>query len=302
MKNLTFGIEIELTGISREKAAKTVAKHFDTSAHYIGGGYDKWQVSDNDGRSWTVVNDSSIRPQTKRQGRRVTTGADFRVELVSPICKYGDIETVQKLIRALREAGAFANKTCAIHLHIGKERFSARTLRNLVNIIASKEDLIYQALNVYGDREQRYCRRVNGHFLAELNRQKPKGLEQLADIWYGGYNGRRSAKYHSSRYHGLNLHSVFHGPTVEFRFFNGTTHAGKAKAYIQFCLSICAQALSQRSASTKKTVTSNPKYTFRTWLLRLGMIGDEFKTARLHLLANLEGDSAFRNGRQAAGF
>jgi hypothetical protein len=32
------------------------------------------------------------------------------------------------------------------------------------------------------------------------------------------------------------------------------------------------------------------------------MIGDEFKTARLHLLANLEGDSAFRNGRQAVGF
>ena len=302
MKNLTFGIEIELTGSSREKAAKTVAKHFDTSAHYIGGGYDKWQVSDNDGRSWTVVNDSSIRPQTKRQGRRVTTGADFRVELVSPICKYGDIETVQNLIRALRESGAFANKTCAIHLHIGKDRFSARTLRNLVNIIASKEDLIYQALNVYGDREQRYCRKVNSYFLTELNRQKPKGLEQLADIWYGGYNGRRSAKYHSSRYHGRNLHSVFHGPTVESRFFNGTTHAGKAKAYIQFCLSICAQALSQRSASAKKTVTSNPKYTFRTWLLRLGMIGDEFKTARLHLLANLEGDSAFRYGRQAVGF
>jgi len=67
-------------------------------------------------------------------------------------------------------------------------------------------------------------------------------------------------------------------------------------------LGFCAQALSQRSASVKKTVTTNQKYTFRTWLLRLGMIGDEFKTARLHLLANLKGDIAFRNGRQEAGF
>ncbi len=302
MRNLTFGIEIELTGISRERAAKTLAEHFNTGAHYIGGGYDKWQVLDNEGRNWTVVNDSSIRPETKRQGRRVATGADYRVEVVSPICRYKDIETVQKPIRLLRETGAFANRTCAIHIHIGKERFSARTLRNLVNIIASKEDLIYQALKVHGNREQQYCRKVNSYFLGELNRQKPRSLEQLANIWYGGYNGSRHMHYHSSRYHGLNLHSVFYGPTVEFRFFNGTTHAGKAKAYIQFCLSVCAQALSQRSASAKKTVTSNPKYTFRTWLLRLGMIGDEFKTARLHLLANLEGDSAFRDGRQAAGF
>ena len=84
MRNLTFGIEIELTGISREKAAKTVAEHFNTSADYIGGGYDKWRVLDTEGRSWTVVNDSSIRPQTRRQGRRVATGADFRVEVVSP--------------------------------------------------------------------------------------------------------------------------------------------------------------------------------------------------------------------------
>ncbi|HPN95983.1 MAG TPA: amidoligase, partial [bacterium] len=39
-------------------------------------------------------------------------------------------------------------------------------------------------------------------------------------------------------------------------------------------------------------------YDFRVFLLGLGLIGDEFKTARHHLLANLEGDSAFKNGRR----
>ncbi len=301
MKNLTFGIEIELTGISREAAAKAVAEHFGTSAHYLGGGYDKWEAKDNQGRSWTVMNDSSISPETKRQGRRTAAGLDHRVELVSPICTYSDIETVQELIRTLRKAGAMANSSCGIHLHIGKERFTARTLRNLVNIIASKEDLIYQALQVDRDRERRYCQKVNQSFLEELNRQKPTELDELADLWYKGYNDHRSRKYHPSRYHGLNLHSVFHGPTLEYRSFNSTTHAGKVKSYIQLCLAISYQALSQKSARAKKTQTTNPKYTFRTWLLRLGLIGKEFETARLHLLKNLEGDSAFRNGRQAAG-
>ncbi len=301
MKNLTFGIEIELTGISREAAAKAVAGYFGTSAHYLGGGYDTWDALDNQGRSWFIMNDSSIRPETKRQGKRIAAGLDHRVELVSPICTYSDIETVQEIIRTLRKAGAFANKSCGIHLHIGKERFTAKTLRNLVNIVASKEDLIYQALQVDEQRKRRYCQKVKESFLEELNRRKPTELEQLADLWYQGYSGSRSQHYHSSRYHGLNLHATFNGPTVEFRLFNGTTHAGKVKAYIQLCLAISHQALSQKSASAKKTQTTNSKYTFRTWLLRLGLIGKEFETARLHLLKNLEGDSAFRNGRQVAG-
>ena len=61
-------------------------------------------------------------------------------------------------------------------------------------------------------------------------------------------------------------------------------HAGEVKSYIQLCLAISHQALVQKSASRSRTTSENEKYTFRTWLLRLGMIGDEFKTARYHLL------------------
>jgi hypothetical protein len=52
-----------------------------------------------------------------------------------------------------------------------------------------------------------------------------------------------------------------------------------------------------KTASAKPQQTENPKYAMRTWLLRLGFIGDEFETARLVLTRNLEGDTAFRNGR-----
>ena len=68
----------------------------------------------------------------------------------------------------------------------------------------------------------------------------------------------------------------------------------RIKAYIQLCLAISAQALTTKAASPTRPVTDNPKYTFRCWLLRLGFIGDEFETARTHLLANLTGNAAWR--------
>jgi hypothetical protein len=54
-----------------------------------------------------------------------------------------------------------------------------------------------------------------------------------------------------------------------------------------------------RTASPKPQQNENPKYAMRTWLLRLGFIGDEFKTAREHLTKRLNGDAAFRTERAA---
>ena len=87
--------------------------------------------------------------------------------------------------------------------------------------------------------------------------------------------------------------------TIEFRMFNSTLHAGEVKSYIQLCLAISHQALVQQRAMRTRTHSENEKYTFRTWLLRLGLIGDEFKTARQHLLKNLEGNIAWKDPAQA---
>ncbi len=63
------------------------------------------------------------------------------------------------------------------------------------------------------------------------------------------------------------------------------------RANITLALAISAQAINQRSTQMKKTLISeNPAFTFRTFLLRLGLIGDEYKNVRKHLLANLDGD------------
>ena len=72
----------------------------------MGGSYDAYTVGDGNGRRWKVVSDGSIRCQAR--GER-TASRLYSVEVVSPICKYDDIETVQALIRELRKGGAKVN-------------------------------------------------------------------------------------------------------------------------------------------------------------------------------------------------
>ena len=291
MKNQTFGIEIETTGISRERTAKAIAAYFGTTARYVGRHLDDWKVPMPDGRHWTVERDGSV--------------TDPSAEVVSPVCGWDDLPMVLAVTKTIRAAGAKADSSCGIHVHVGLGEHTPQSLRRLVNIVNAKEDLLTQALGIDPYRRHRWCAPVAPEFLEALNRAKPDSFEKMAQLWYRHSGGSRSdwrecarTHYDSSRYHLLNLHAAFSterpAHTIEFRAFNGTLHAGEIKAYIQLCLATSAQALSTKAASSTRPVTDNPKYTFRCWLLRLGFIGDEFSTAREHLLKKLPGNAAWR--------
>ena len=294
MRTQRFGIEIEMTGITRKKAAEVIAEYFGTESFYIGTYYKTYGAKDRQGRTWKATYDSSIIAQKKSGGRTVRAADEYKCEVVSPILTYEDMADLQEIIRQLRHKGAFVNSQCGIHIHVDASRYTPQTLRNLVNIIASKEDILYKALRIDPAR-LRWCKKTNEKLLEAINRRKPQTMEALKDIWYAGSTRGRDEHYNDTRYHGLNLHSTFTKGTVEFRLFNSTTHAGEIKAYIQFCLAVSHQALTQKKASARKTVTDNEKYAFRCWMLRLGLSGDEFKTCRLHFLKHLEGNSAWRN-------
>lgn len=222
------------------------------------------------------------------------------------------METLQELIRQLRHAGAKSDATrgCGVHIHIGANGHTPQTMRNLANIMASHESLIADALDLDRGRMNRYCRTVDPRFLEQVNKRKPKTMAALADIWYSsnGANRGRDHHYNDSRYHMLNYHATFTKGTIEFRLFqfdapadgklNGL-HAGQLKSYIQLCLALSQMAKTVKTASPKPQQNENPKYAMRTWLLRLGFIGEEFKTARELLTKRLAGDTAFRNGRIA---
>lgn len=110
----------------------------------------------------------------------------------------------------------------------------------------------------------------------QLSAEETTDLTQLESIWYEG-NVESGKHYNWTRYYALNLHSVFYRGTVEFRCFNSTLHAEQAAAYVNLCLAMSAQAINQRSAVMQKTHSDNELFTFRVWLVRLGLNGPEFK-------------------------
>ena len=304
MKKQTIGVEVEMNSITRQKAAKLAAEFFGTGRFEdtaYRNGYYTWSAWDAQGREWKFQRDVSIE------------GPDSeKCEMVTPILTYTDMDTLQELVRRLRKAGAKSDYTrgCGVHIHIGAKGHTAQTLRNLANIMASHESLLADALALDHYRMSRYCRTVNPRFIETVNQRKPSTMSELADIWYSANNATygRNQHYNDSRYHMLNLHATFTKGTIEFRLFqfdaptadrrNGL-HAGQLKSYIQLCLALSQMAKSVKTASPKPQQNDNPKYAMRTWLLRLGFIGEEFATARDLLTRRLAGDAAFRNGRAA---
>ncbi len=300
IKQQTFGVEIEMTGITRKYAAHVIKEVIGTENPVVseGGVYDTFSVRDDQNRKWKVVFDSSISDEIKvRKMEAGHSRSSYKVEFVTPVLNYDDIELLQEIVRGFRKAGAKVNHSCGLHIHVGKDKHDARSMRNLVNILSAKEDLIHQALKITNYRASNWTKKLSPEMVEKLNKQKPKDTDAFSDIWYEGYG--KGGHYNRSRYHGLNLHNFWYSQTIEARYFEATLHAGKVKAYIQWFLAVSAQAITQRSASAKKTQTTNPAYTFRTWLLRLGLNGEEFKTCRLHMLSALEGDKAWRNSQGA---
>lgn len=89
--------------------------------------------------------------------------------------------------------------------------------------------------------------------------------------------------------------------TLKFPWFESDGNGNSVDAYTKFICALCAAAKEQkRVTSTEKTV-ENEKFAFRVFLIRLGFIGDEYKTARKILLRNLSGNSAFKNGTPSKG-
>ena len=296
LKNQLFGVEVEMTGITREKAARLVAGVLGTTpSHPESNCYHTRTIADQAARKWKIMRDSSITPI--RNDDTSEPLDEYRVEFVTPPLNYSDIELLQNIIRKLRENGAKAHSSCGIHIHVDGANHTAVSLRRLVNFMTARQDLIYEALQI-GDRESSWCHKLNKTLLDAMKKDKNLTKEKAEEVWYSRANdgycgGIDHQHYNSTRYHGVNLHSFFTKGTVEFRLFNSTLHAVKIKAYIQFCLAVSAWAITSQEKIVFHSMdgyTPEQKVTIMRNILthRLGLYGDEFKTCRLHLMTPLK--------------
>lgn len=282
MLNQTFGCEIEMSGISRQHAAKIIAKYFGTTPIHEGGYYDVWYACDSQGRKWKCMYDSSI----------VASSSATKCEFVTPILTYADMNDLQELVRLFRKARAKsdADHKCGIHIHIGALDRTVKSLKNLINFMSSYQDILYKAVKVDRHREG-YCKKLSSTLIERFNDKPLRSEYDCEKAWYDTEHtdGHKNQHYDHSRYHGLNLHSVFSKGTIEFRLFNGTLHAGLIRAYVVMCLGIANYTKEKSRISKSKKQQFNDKYTMYELLCKIGVKGDEFKACRDHLTEHLEG-------------
>ena len=88
--------------------------------------------------------------------------------------------------------------------------------------------------------------------------------------------------------------------TISFPWFSELPDADSAAAYTRLVSALCKMSKYQVRVQSTDHDVENEKYAFRCFLLRLGFIGEEYKTDRRILLKNLSGDASFKNGRKEA--
>lgn len=283
----TFGCELEYEGISQERAAKVVAEVTGGTARYEGCHLNNWTVTMPDGRKWQVVSDGSLWGTS--------------AEVVTPVMTIADLDLLQEVVRKLRKAKAKANERTGLHVHIGAADFTAENVKNLVKTFYKQEELILKAAGTLPERIHSYTRKTDHGFVDKICMMRHPTMAKVGDAYYGGCYDRHS-HYCRARYRALNLHNLWNGGkhTIEYRFFNGTTHAGEVKTAVQLALLIAIRAKNAKASSAKNPrpySETSAKYDLRVFLLRLGANGNLFKTMRHHLCKNLPGSAAWKDGR-----
>ena len=93
-----------------------------------------------------------------------------------------------------------------------------------------------------------------------------------------------------------NLEVTDTGNTLKFPWFTLHGLEGEADAYSRLIAAICDTARKRKRVTAKERDGENDKFDFRLFLVQLGFIGDEYKTARRILLRNLTGNSSWKSG------
>lgn len=167
-----------------------------------------------------------------------------------------------------------------IEVTLPLEGHTGNTLRNLVNMLYSKQHLIKMAFETNEPL-------MDETFPEELSEKETDTFETfkkaLDELGLGRIPG---------------LAFDFENETITIKLEMQNVNSEKIAAFQDLAAFINKNSKKQKRASFKRAQDDNPKYAFRTWLIRLGMNGPEYKTTRKVLLQNLEGSGAFRKASE----
>lgn len=242
--------------MERKEIVKALGEHFGVKPQYMGAPSFAYQIETAE-ETYTVDRVGKIMASKRNE-----------VELESIINGRPEEETIQPI----------TIETTSFEVAVPMEGHTGITLRNLVNMVYSKQALIKKSLGITANI-------VEDDFSIAINKAKMETLEDfktaIDDIGVSSCPG---------------IEFDFIDNTITFKFLEGEVSPEKIEAYTQLVALLNQNAMALKHASAKSKDTDNDKFTFRVWLVKIGMVGDEYKIARKVLLERLKGNSAFRSG------
>jgi hypothetical protein len=240
--------------MERKELVKLLGEHFGVIPKYMGVPSFAYQIKTREGKVFTI----------NREGKIIN---EEGIEVEFERLLNGREEEIAKEEFRTEEA------TLSMDGHTGV------TLRNIVNMINSKQNLIKKALKLETDIvTPEFVEGINSVSILTIEHFKASvediGIEKAPGIWFD-----------------------FQKKTISFDFIRTFEDTEVA---IQFVKALNESAKKLKQASPKPTETDNEKFTFRTWLVRLGFVGFEYKKAREVLLNNFKGNGAFRKGKPSS--
>jgi hypothetical protein len=217
-ENRRFGVEIEFVGIGQSQMLRTLRDAEIPSTS--NGSYNRG--------NWVVKDDGSVH------------GPRGSGELVSPpLSGVRGLAQVKKVCQTILDAGATANSTCGLHVHVDAAGLTGSQMANVVRLYRDHQSVINQILPTSRHRN-RYASPMGTGVNACLTQ-----LDQAR-----GTTGIRSALNYLNRYLAVNLSAFIRHGTIEFRQHNGTTSPSKILSWIKFCLALVEKARSMTSEAS----------------------------------------------------
>lgn len=207
------------------------------------------------------------------------------------ICRDNTMEVEEaladkELLRELTERdlldGSWDKETQMISIALPLKDHSGRTLTNLIRMLACRQDLINHAIGYEGFQ-------ISDDLIAALNEKNPETVEAFMEVLTG---------FDEANYTGFAIEAG----KLQLQGFPYTSDPDRVQAYMQLASLMNRMAIKLKRVMMEKPDLANEKYSFRIWLLRLGMVGPEFKKCRAVLLKKLSGNSAFRTDDQKEAF
>lgn len=260
-------MHIEKKTEDRKNIVKKLEEILGTKAVYQGMPSAAYRIGD-----YTVTRSGALEAEEEK--------ADY--EVLNTLYEAGLIEEIhseEKMQEEAKEAGA-AEAPAAVAIALPMDGHTGATLRNLVNLLYQRASLINKATGAGFAADAALAEALQ----AEGSITKERFLEIL--------------KEHKEELKGLE----FTEDKITFTGFADCASPDVLDAEMKLVCFMNRQALSQKRIQPKDVTEENEKYSFRIWLIRMGMKGEEYKEARKILLKNLSGNCAFRTEEEARAF